>query len=505
MYEEEIDLRVYLDVLLRRRRLILVVGIIAAVTAFIVSSLMPPTYEAQAALSVAPRRSNITLTEDFVLSEEEQGQLDAKRHESALIHIAQSLEIAEAVAEARPELREEKMPLDALLNSMEVTTEGDLLVLTASAHDPQRAAALANVWLEATLEKINAVYAFDPATITEIEEQKEISWEEYQKAQNALETFLAESETSELKSQIQVIQSSLQKYEEALAQGAAAPYTEQIAAQRKRLADLYARDNVIEQQLMDARSLQEHLASGEKTEGSWGTELAFINLQASAYGGSLPGLVQWDLTGVAPAVTVPEVERLIASLGAKQAEIREQITALAQQVGSVEPIEMPETSGKTVEEQTQALTEECAALQAQLEAQQAQQTQLTTSRDVAWTAYKSLTNKLLELQVEGTVSTSEARVAFEALPPTERSAPRRLLNTALAGVIGLMLGIFTAFAMSYLQPENVEEALPVAPPAGHSLTGWFLAEASGLPGFSRSDGKKPCVVEVPEEEKTLTN
>ncbi|MEA3396513.1 MAG: GNVR domain-containing protein, partial [Chloroflexota bacterium] len=268
---------------------------------------------------------------------------------------------------------------------------------------------------------------------------------------------------------------------------------------------LYARDNAIEQQLTDARSLREHLASGEQTEGSWGTELAFINLQARAYGGSLPGLVQWDLTGVAPTVTVPEVDRLIASLGAKQAEIREQITTLAQQVGSVEPIELQETSGNVVEEQTQALTEELAALQAQLEAQQAQQAQLTTSRDVAWTTYKSLTNKLLELQVEGTVSTSEARVAFEALPPTERSAPRRLLNTALAGVIGLMLGIFTAFAMAYLQPENAEETLPAASPAGNSLARWFLAEASGLPGFNRGNGRKAHVVEVPEEEKALAN
>lgn len=502
MYEEEIDLRVYLDMLLRRRRLILVVGIIAAVTAFVVSSLMPPTYEAQAALSVAPRRSNITLTGNFVLSEEEQSQLDAKRHESALTHIAQSLELAEAVATARPELLEEEMPLDALLNSMEVTTEGDLLVLTASAHDPQCAAELANIWLEAMLEKINAVYGFDPATVTEIEGQKDISWGEYQKAQNALEIFLAESKTSELKSRIQVIQSSLQKYEEALAQVAAAPYTEQLSAQRKRLADLHTQDNAIEQQLMDARSLREHLASGERTEGSWGTELAFINLQARAYGGSLPGLVQWDLTGVAPVVTVPEVDRLIASLGAKQAEIREQITTLAQQVGSVEPIEMPETSGKTVEEQTQALTEELATLQAQLEAQQ---TQLTTGRDVAWTTYKSLTNKLLELQVEGTVSTSAARVAFEALPPTERSAPKRLMNTALAGVIGLMLGIFTAFAMSYLQPENAEETFPDASPAGNFLARWFLAEASGLPGFNHGDGRGSHIVEVPEEEKALTN
>ena len=505
MYEEEIDLRVYLDVLLRRRRLILVVGIIAAVAAFVASSFMPPTYEAQSALSVAPRRSNITLTEDFVLSEEEQNQLDARRHADALTRIAKSLELAEAAAEARPELLEEEMPLNALLNSMEVTMEGDLLVFTASARNPQRAAALANVWLAVTLEKINAVYAFDPATITEIEGQKEISWEEYQKAQNALEIFLAESKTLELESRIQVIQSSLQKYEEALAQGAAAPYTEQIAAQRKRLADLYARDNAIEQQLTDARSLREHLASGEQTEGSWGTELAFINLQARAYGGSLPGLVQWDLTGVAPVVTVSEVDRLIASLGAKQAEIREQITTLAQQVGSVEPIELQETSGKTVEEQTQALTEELAVLQAQLEAQRARQTQLTTSRDVAWTTYKSLTNKLLELQVEGTVSTSEARVAFEALPPTARSAPRRLSNTALAGVIGLMLGVFTAFVMAYLQPESVEEALPAAPLAGNFLARWFLAEASGLPGFNHGDGRGLHVAEIPEEEKALTN
>ncbi|HEX7593197.1 MAG TPA: Wzz/FepE/Etk N-terminal domain-containing protein [Anaerolineae bacterium] len=53
--EDEIDLRAYLDVLLRRWKWIVGVTLVAALVAGVVSLLMPPTYESTASVFVQPQ------------------------------------------------------------------------------------------------------------------------------------------------------------------------------------------------------------------------------------------------------------------------------------------------------------------------------------------------------------------------------------------------------------------------------------------------------------------
>lgn len=425
MYEEEfIDLRVYLDILLRRRRVIIVVTLVAALTAFMVSAVLPPTYEAKAALSVGSRRSNITLTEDFVLSEEEATLVELKGQEDALTEIAQSLAVAEMVAQAQPGLLEEEQSSNALVHAIEVQTKGDLLLLTASAGDPQRAAALANAWMEAMSEQIDVVYALSPETIAEIESQRDISQQEYKEAQSKLEAFLGISQLAELQSRVQVARASLNKYEDSLAQSMASRYTEQIDEQKNRLAALYAEESQIRQQLLNVQSLAGQLSErADSGTDSWGLALAFVNLQAGAYGGIPAEMLQLDLSGPAPNVQLAEVAELVTTLLNKQAEIQQESATLAEQLGDVQPVESTATES-VVEQQVKALTGEVASLEAQIEQQEAQKKELTAARDVAWTTYKSLLDKLHELQVENSISTSEARVAFAALPPTNPTSPR---------------------------------------------------------------------------------
>ncbi|MCD4739119.1 MAG: hypothetical protein K8R89_07665, partial [Anaerolineae bacterium] len=261
MYEEEfIDLRVYLDILLRHRRVIIVVTLVAAIMAFMGSAVLPPTYEAQAALSVGSRRSNITLTEDFVLSEEEATLVGLRGQETALAEIAQSLAVAEMVASTQPGLLEEEQSSNVLVHAIEVQPKGDLLLLTASAGDPQQAAALANAWMEAVSTQIDVVYALLPETVAEIESQRDIAQQEYKEAQSKLEALLESSQLADLQSRVQVARASLDKYEDSLAQSAASRYTEQINEQKKRLATLYAEEGRIQQQLLNAQSLARQLS-----------------------------------------------------------------------------------------------------------------------------------------------------------------------------------------------------------------------------------------------------
>jgi len=517
VYEEEIDLRIYIDVLLRRRRLILTLTVGMALIAAIVSFLLPPTYEARSALSVAPRRSNITLTEDFTLSEEEINQLTANQRAEALTEIAKSLKVAQIVLETAPNLDEGGATPHALVESIEVSTKDDLLIITAAADTPQKAADLATAWTEATRDQINQIYAFDPETVGEIQEQTEATWETYLTAQQALQTFLSESDLSTVESRIKIVNNLLQEYENTLAKSISAQYTEPLFARRDRLKQLYAQINLIDQYLTNAQALKNQVTTDASSADTWGTSLAFINLQSQAFSWSVqfetaasnwiettpvesengvqrtqtaetseetvkasvvsPSLLQFDLNGTAPELSTNDIERFISTLQRQKAAVQEQATTLRQEIHAMPPVESDSIGHNELQQQIENLNKELATLQAQLEEKEAERSQLTEARDVAWTTYTSLANKAREVNVEKSVSASESRLAFEAMPPANPSAPNKKLNTAVAGALGLMLGVFGAFMIEYLVPKPGPETLR------NFISRWLLAEAPGLPNF----------------------
>jgi len=483
LYEDEIDLRVYVDLLLRYRRFIVAFAVLAAVLAFLISSFLPPVYEASAALLISPQRSNMVLTRDFTLSEENLGQISLSQRADALVQIAQSLETAALVSEARPEFLDVwETGSAALVDAVDVAAKGDLLVVTASANDPQVAADLATTWMQVTVDQLNEVYSVNAETVDEVSVQMADAWQAYQEAQTALEAFLAESTIPELENQVRLLESSLS-----------------LATQNQQLSGLYAQEALLQQQLTNALALKAQLeASGGSAADAWGTSLAFITLQSQAYGSAVlgqayetvipdtqvrvpgqnyqnvtPSLLQLDLSTGAPALTPEDVDNFITVLRDKRVMLEEQITTLVEQT---EDGESTVVTGNLIAERIQSLAGELAALQAKLENASAQELQLENARDVAWTTYTSLSNKLRELNVENAVSTSEARAAFEAVKPAKPSKPSRMLNTLVAGALGLALGIFAAFLLEYLTPASARAELA-------KTWQWFLV-ASGLPNYT---------------------
>lgn len=499
MYEEEIDLRVYIDVLLRRRRLIITLALGMAVIALIISFLLPPSYEAQAALSVAPRRSNITLTEDFTLSEEEFSQISINQRAEALTEIARSLKVAQAVMEAHPNLDGKEATPNSMVNKIEVATKNDLLLITASTDTPQKAADLATAWVEVTQEQINKVYTFDTEIVAELQSEMNEAWEEYLSAQEGLETFLSQSDISALESRIKIVETLLKEYERTLSENRAAGYTQPLIAQNDRLAALYAQVNQIDQYLTQAQALRSQVTDETSALQAWGTSLAYIELQSQAFSSSAQPLradvapfgtessqsiLQLNLDGAAPPLTEREIDQLITALESMKTEVEAQAATLNQRLGQTESASPPPLEESALQEQVDGLTEELSSLQAELEAQEAQKDQLTEVRDVAWITYKSLSNKQREIKVQESVSASEARLAFEAMPPANPSGPNKKLNTAVAGALGLMLGIFGAFIIEYLELGPEPDAKT------GFLSRWLWGEASGLPNFDPEQQKE---------------
>jgi len=83
---------------------------------------------------------------------------------------------------------------------------------------------------------------------------------------------------------------------------------------------------------------------------------------------------------------------------------------------------------------------------------------LQQDRDLAWQAYTTLLAKAQEIDVAAASEDIEVRFASPALPPSSPVGPRKLFNVAVAGALGLMVGVFGAFALEWWQGEAAPQA-----------------------------------------------
>ena len=97
------------------------------------------------------------------------------------------------------------------------------------------------------------------------------------------------------------------------------------------------------------------------------------------------------------------------------------------------------------------LQQEILQLQEQLEREQARKQELTSVRDLAWETYNTLARKEAEVGVASQVTDTEVRFAVPAVEPQEPVGPKKKLNIAIAGVLGLMVGVFGAFLVEYFE------------------------------------------------------
>lgn len=97
------------------------------------------------------------------------------------------------------------------------------------------------------------------------------------------------------------------------------------------------------------------------------------------------------------------------------------------------------------------LEDEIQSLQALREAEVARRDQLIRQRDLALKTLTTLNNKNAELQVAGTATNSEVRFGTPALPPIRpKESTSLIMTTGLAGIVGLMLGVFGVFVANFL-------------------------------------------------------
>lgn len=225
-YEDEIDLTIYLDILLRWWWLPALLALVAGFAAFVVVSLPQPVYQARAGVVTLRSRAEISLGSGFETITEDDlnaatGQIIAnnaimertRMRLNTMVGLVHSGAIAQAASEKLEGVLpdEEREPAELveaisaeILELENSSGSSDTIQIIATHEDPEIAAAIANAWAEAYATYINRIYGESAyAPFADIQGQLAEARTEYDTAQEALLTFLTEDDRiSELEREI---------------------------------------------------------------------------------------------------------------------------------------------------------------------------------------------------------------------------------------------------------------------------------------------------------------
>jgi succinoglycan biosynthesis transport protein ExoP len=406
--EDEIDLRQYLEVLIRRWKWIVALTLVAALVAAAISFfVLEPVYEATAMILVTNPRYQLRFDPRVeTLS-------DIETSSKAYPSLALSDDLLKTVLEVLDStLPEHEGTLQGLRGKVSASAGADpsLLQLKATNGDPEQAAQVANTWAEQYVEYVNELYGRRSEDVVFFSEQFDAAKSALEAAERALVAYEARNQE--------------------------AIFQTRLDAKRLALEDYLNAQHELTLVIGDAQVLRKQLAGQPASApASLSNDLAalLLEIQGLSRDVEMPLQLQVPVGGSLSNKTVGEqaslLNDLVAALVDRSAEIEAQIETL-----SAEILPLQETLQQAVTEKER----------------------LTRAQDVARGTFTTLANKVEEARIAAQDETGDVRLASRASVPNSPVGPRKLMNTALAGFLGLFVGVFAAFFVEYWQSPREE-------------------------------------------------
>jgi len=421
--EDESDLRVYINILIRHWRLIAAVTLLAGVVALAVSFLSPTKYEATAVVLVTRPLYQ------FQFSPAIQNQPDNSNTQQSLtgkaaVDLANGDALLQQVLfDVSDDLPTDERNLFSLRKMLRAKTGSDpaIINLSVTNRDAQRVAEIANTWATLYVRQVNDLYGKSADQFKFFEGLQAQAKNDLDAADQALLEFQKRNDLAVLQAQLSAKQSALGNY-------------------------LGMNESLVMLQ-QNVKELQGQLARRPAdAPSSLGDDLAQLMLQVSALSAqssSLPIQLQMPSTGGLSDRTVGQQVAYLADLAktieSKQAEAKKQAAALPTEI---------------------------KALQGQIQETSIEAARLTRQRDLAQTVYTTLAQKVKETQISTQDTSGIVRLAGSAVMP-ERPMSRKLLTNVLLGLaLGLMAIVLVVFAIEYFRkPAMMSSGLQPEPDA----------------------------------------
>jgi uncharacterized protein involved in exopolysaccharide biosynthesis len=415
--EDEIDLRVYVNMLLRHWRVIAAVTLIAGVVALTVSSVLPVKYQANALVLITRPLYQFQFSQaiqNLPASPYTQQMLAGQ----AAVDLANSDDLLQQVLlDVGEALPADERNVFALRKMLKARTGSDpsIINLSVTNRDPQRVADIANTWASLYVRQVNDLYGQSADQLRFFEDQRVQAQSGLDEADQALVEFQKRNDLAILQAQLSAKQNALANY-------------------------LGMNESLVVLQ-QSVQNLQDQLARRPAdSPSSLGDDLAQLMLQVSALSapsGSLPIQLQMPSTGSLSEKTVGQQAAYLADL-AKAVEARQAET----------------------KKQAEALPAEILALQGQIQEMSVESARLTRQRDLAQSVYTTLAQKVKETQISAQDASGSVRLAGSAVAPERPLSRGRLTYTMLGLVLGLIVVMGGVFAAEYFREPAKVSAVP---------------------------------------------
>lgn len=394
--EIEINLRRYLSILLHHWQWIVGMALVVALAALILSFLQPPTYEATALVAITKPQYDLNFDSRFSTI------VNTNPAYKAYPELAKSNDLLQSVFDKLNPPPKGIETISDLANTLvaQSGTDPSIVRLRAQAQDPSDAARTANIWAEVFITRASELYGMQDRTqIASFEAQVASAEKELQADEQALIDYQAHDQSSILQNQLS---STLEMQADYLTSQRNTTYLLQdIAGLRKQMDG---------QPVSNSSGLADRLSA------------LFLQLKAYQAQADVPIQLQFSDSNTLAAASVAEqvafLDRLSGSLQAQESSV-------AAQMKELEP---------------QILT-----LQQQLQMASAEKDRLTRARDVSRQTAMTLAQKVEETRIAVQSNKGEVQLASHAAIPDLPIGSRKLVNTVLGGLAGLVIGVIAAF------------------------------------------------------------
>lgn len=200
--DTELDLRPLAAAVVRAWRFLLGMALAGVIAAGILGLLLPVLPSATGSVLVIPSSAQLSFDPRFTTRDATQITNVAFQRQ-ALIGLASSSTLeALTLAKLPPEVRTRYAMPGALLDAIDVQSEGDLLRVTAAGLTEVEARLVAETWAMTYQELVNETYSGGVVDADELQGQIDEAANRYEQTQNALVQFLGESRLVQIDAEI---------------------------------------------------------------------------------------------------------------------------------------------------------------------------------------------------------------------------------------------------------------------------------------------------------------
>lgn len=438
-YEYEVDLRDYITVLWEQKWLIIAIFVLAVGLAGFYSMRQPSVYSTEVTLLITPRVS------EQIIKRKEGGITSVSLPPLAYERASMAADMVEKIIKDLDLENSQGEPISVaslkgsmVINVVEKNREAangntvkiPMITMTVKGQKPERLKKVANKWAELFKQRITELFASETARSFEFISRR---FSEVQKKLTKLEKekldYKKEHPINVLKSEVKVLKNTYEDFLSSLEKKQAT-----LASKKARLESLNESLNEEQKFLEPSRSIPE--------ENLWSL---------------LKGLRENPGTGADEGDGAKKLGAL-ADFKIIDQEINETYLALREEKARVQAdVASIEAEVHYLKNQVKKFGNKINEKQAKINSAEMQLQKLEREISRLNSTYNTLSSNLEEARIAKEEKESSTRIMQKAVAPEQPLPTDTKQNVAVAGVLGLFIGVLAAFFRNYMQEYEEEE------------------------------------------------